>query len=105
VVIPMVSCLLVMLQTGTVWVLGLLVYSKMKMMLRLNCWMGWSKVGKGCSGFEIGLDVGYGEVGVTFWLGVYLWSTLSEFSQCPVCPSGFSRIPWLLSVYVVVKDP
>jgi hypothetical protein len=46
----------------------------MMMMLRLNCWEGWSKVGRGCSGFEIGLVVVYGEVGVTFWLMVYLWS-------------------------------
>jgi hypothetical protein len=62
------------------------------MMLRLNCWEGWSKVGRGCSGFEIGLDVVYGEVGVTFRLMVYLWSVLSEFDQCPVFASGFCRI-------------
>jgi hypothetical protein len=43
------------------------------MMLRLNC-LVWNRVGRGCSGFEIGLDVGYGEVGVTFWLMLYLWS-------------------------------
>jgi hypothetical protein len=62
------------------------------MMLRLNCLVS-SKDGRGCSGFEIGLDVGYGEVGVTFWLMLYLWSMLSEFSQCPVSSSGFCRIP------------
>jgi hypothetical protein len=61
------------------------------MMLRLNCLVS-SRVGRGCSGFEIGLDVGYGEVGVTFWSMLWLWSVLSEFGQCPVFSSGFCRI-------------
>jgi hypothetical protein len=54
------------------------------MMLRSDCCWVWSKVGKGCSGFEIGLDVGYGEVGVTFWLMVYSGSVHLEFNQCLV---------------------
>ena len=62
------------------------------MMLRLNC-LVWSKAGRGYSGFEIGLDVGYVKVGVTFLLMVYSWSVLSEFSQRPVFSSRFYRIP------------
>jgi len=61
------------------------------MMLRLSC-LVWSKVGRGCSGFEIGSDVEYEEVGVTFLLMLYSWSMRSELSQCPVFPSGFCRI-------------
>jgi hypothetical protein len=64
----------------------------MKMMLRLSCWEGWSKVDKGCSGFEIGLDVGYGKVGVTSWLMVYSGSVHLEFNQCLVFYSQVWRI-------------
>jgi len=53
-------------------------------MLHLNCWEGLSKVGMGCSGFGIGLDVVCGGVGVTFWLIAYLWSVHSESNECLV---------------------
>jgi hypothetical protein len=51
----------------------------MMMMLRPNC-LVWSKVGRGCSGFEIELDAVYGEVGVTFWFVFYSRSSIVGFS-------------------------